>query len=357
MNFFIWKKIYYVILLYCMILFFYKGVNAKGAGFAFSGAGGRISQHVALMEVLVKGLYPSGIKNRPVVISGASSGALSAVALNAILETEDKKIKDGFTWEEYKKIIFELQNSQVFDDSYEGLAKIFFYNVQEGYILDNTPLKNTLKNILKKFGYEKLGDLYIPTCLSIMNQTSGFTERLWSDNPEHAKLDLLEVLMASTALPLAFTPAKITGLYDQDTIWIDGATGIDSIPVIPLLTRDEVSELYLICYGSALVSGGGKLPDYLDFLKLLKNGLAAIEDMRVELFDAAFRLAAQSDLPAYVYMPNLNKTFSVLDFESGHLQYSMTKEWAERNNPRPIHQDPTSTDCKVPKEKSPIHIF
>lgn len=29
-----------------------------------------------------------------------------------------------------------------------------------------------------------------------MNQTSGFTERLWSDNPEHAKLDLLEVLMA-----------------------------------------------------------------------------------------------------------------------------------------------------------------
>lgn len=29
--------------------------------------------------------------------------------------------------------------------------------------------------------------------------------------------------------------------------------GIDSIPVIPLLTRDEVSELYLICYGSGFL--------------------------------------------------------------------------------------------------------
>lgn len=32
-----------------------------GPGFAFSGAGGRLAQHLALMEVLIKGLQPDGI--------------------------------------------------------------------------------------------------------------------------------------------------------------------------------------------------------------------------------------------------------------------------------------------------------
>lgn len=38
------------------------------------------------MEALYKGLYPAGKPIRPDYLSGASSGALSAVALNAIIQ-------------------------------------------------------------------------------------------------------------------------------------------------------------------------------------------------------------------------------------------------------------------------------
>jgi predicted acylesterase/phospholipase RssA len=75
-----------------------------------------------------------------------------------------------------------------------------------------------------KVGYNTLGDLYLPTYLSVMNQTSGDTLRLYSKDPVHSKLDLLEVLLASTALPIAFRPRYITGF--GDTPFIDGGTGV-----------------------------------------------------------------------------------------------------------------------------------
>lgn len=74
--------------------------------------------------------------------------------------------------------------------------------------------------------YYTLGDLYVPTAISVVDQNTGFTLRLWSDNPQHAKLNLLEVLMASIALPIAFEPRTITGLPG---VYIDGGTGVDTV--------------------------------------------------------------------------------------------------------------------------------
>jgi len=81
--------------------------NTKGPGFAISGAGGRIAQHLALTEALIKGLYPGNIPIRPSFLSGSSSGAITTVALNAILESEETGNKN-FTWELYKTYFFQL---------------------------------------------------------------------------------------------------------------------------------------------------------------------------------------------------------------------------------------------------------
>ena len=56
-----------------------------------------------------------------------------------------------------------------------------------------------------------------------MNQSSGATVRLWSDDPRVNHLDLLDVVLASTSMPIAFPPVKIPGLGDD--YWIDGGTG------------------------------------------------------------------------------------------------------------------------------------
>jgi len=315
---------------------FTEKIPNNGIGFAFSGAGGRISQHLALMEVLLKGLNPSGIKIRPSYLSGASSGSLSAVALNAILQTEDQNISGGFNWDDMKQLVFGLTNSDVFDDSISGLEKIFTHNIFEGYILDDTPLSNYLRPFLSKMGFYRLGDLYLPTEITVVNQSSGFDVRLWSTDPRVADLNLLQVLMASTALPIVFEPRTIDD-FGNNTIFIDGGTGIDTIPLTSLVENPNVKQLYIICYGSALTSGGGTLPVYLDNIMLLKNSLAVIDDMRVDFFAGALDIAMNSAVRSFAYIPDLNETFSALDFEHERYEYDLTFQWAIQHDPQPLN--------------------
>ena len=84
-------------------------------GFAFSGAGARIAQHAALMSALVNGTYPGASGPiRPVALAGASSGALSAVMLSAIIETQERGLGwRGVSMDAYKDLLFHMDSSQV----------------------------------------------------------------------------------------------------------------------------------------------------------------------------------------------------------------------------------------------------
>lgn len=310
-------------------------IFGKGIGFAFSGAGGRIAQHGALMEALNKGLYPAGKPIRPDYISGASSGAISAVALNALIQTAEQKLPNGFTWDDYKKLVFDLTTGDVFDNSWEGITKIMTHNIFAGYFLDNTPLRKYLEPWIKKMNYSQFGDLYIPTAISLVNQSSGNSHRFWSTDPRYRNINLLDMIMGSASLPIAFSPMKIDGL--GDTIWIDGGTGIDTIPVEALIQNPDVTEMYLICYGSAFTSGGSGLPDYLADIYLLANALATINDMRVDLFYGALDNAVNSHVTTYTFIPDLNQTFSALDFDHEKLEYDLAMDWALKNNPTRVN--------------------
>eukprot|EP01120_Amphizonella_sp_Union-15-10_P000072 TRINITY_DN1007_c0_g1_i1.p1 TRINITY_DN1007_c0_g1~~TRINITY_DN1007_c0_g1_i1.p1 ORF type:complete len:222 (+),score=29.73 TRINITY_DN1007_c0_g1_i1:178-843(+) len=211
-----------------------------------------------------------------------------------------------------------------------GLSKIFAYNVPHGYILDNTPMQKLLGAGLNKMGYRYLGDLYIPTCITIVNQTSGDNVRLWSDDPKNRYLDLLEIIMASASLPVVFTPRSVSGVPG---VFIDGGTGIDTIPIYPLLFRPNVKSVYIICYSSALTSGGSDLPSPINDIDLLNNAVALFDDMRVDLFLAALEIGKYAPIPTYSFIPTLNRSFSVLDFSDEELEYIMCKQWAASNNP------------------------
>jgi len=308
--------------------------QASGVGLAFSGAGGRIGQHIALAEALIEGTYPGAQPIRPGYLSGASSGAITSVLLNAVIQHKETGV-GNWTWDVIKSILFHLQTGDVIDDSILGILRIE-ENIRNGFILDNTPLINFLKRNFQTAGYNKFGDLYIPTSISLVNQSSGLTHRFWSDDPQYAKLDLLDLVIGSSSLPLAFLPRKINGL--GDTIWIDGGTGIDTLPVYPLLQRKEVTSIFTACYNSAFTSGGGSEPAWLDNLLLLKNGLAAIDDMRVDLFVGGVDIvSSQTTKPAYMYIPALNQTFSVLDFDHEQLEYTLTAEWTKLNKPNRLN--------------------
>ncbi|KAL6048268.1 hypothetical protein QOT17_021151 [Balamuthia mandrillaris] len=206
--------------------------KSKNIGFAFSGAGGRLPQEFAMVEALVRGYTPNGQKLRPVIVSGVSAGALTAVMMSAAIQQQETG--KGPSWEDCKQVIFNVTDSTIYDSSVWGLARIFTHNIYAGYILDNTPFIKFMQGLINEYGYRTMGDLYIPTIITVVNQTTGEPIRLDSRNPAHRGLSLLDVLTATTSIPPAFPYSTIAGV---DGRFVDGGVGTDAVPTIPLLSE------------------------------------------------------------------------------------------------------------------------
>jgi len=253
--------------------------------------------------------------------------------LNAILETEETG-RNGITMAMYKQLLFNLDDSDVFATDPISIARILTHNIPNGYILDNSPFETELQTWLSAMNYTLLGDLYIPTAISIVDQHTGHTTRLWSDDPVASQLDLHEVLMASVSLPIAFETRSITGLPGE---WMDGGTGVDTLPVVALLERPEVTEIYIIVYNSAFSSGGAQLPFPLNSIDILVNAIATVNDMRVDLFDAGLDVvAADRNRTSFMYLPVLPRNYSTLDFGDEKQEFMDTYLWALKHNPMPV---------------------
>lgn len=123
-------------------------------------------------------------------------------------------------------------------------------NVINGYILDNAPLRKTLSAQLDRMGFTNMKDLYIPTCISVVESGTGLTFRICSDDPMHADVPIIDAIMASTAMPVVFQMGTIANfhppLVNNSNLYIDGCSGTDMIPLIPHLTRWNVSAIYAI---------------------------------------------------------------------------------------------------------------
>jgi len=78
-------------------------------------------------------------------------------------------------------------------------------------------------------GFKTMKDLYIPTCLSVVDANTGLTARVCSDDPESADVPVIDALMASVALPVAFPMAKIRNfdphIVNSTGLFIDGGSG------------------------------------------------------------------------------------------------------------------------------------
>ncbi|TKJ44408.1 hypothetical protein CEE36_01310 [candidate division TA06 bacterium B3_TA06] len=304
-------------------------------GFVFSGGAARIAQECALTKALMEGLTPSGRKIRPDVVAGTSSGALNAVAVNAILKTKDGKAGKGMSWEDYKKILFDLDDGKIFDITPRGLARIVPRNIPEGFILDTAPLRRLLEEVLQeKMGFRSLGDLYLPTYISVVGRDTGKTLRLYSRDPDPRirKLPLLDVLMASTAIPVAFKPREIKGLKGS---FFDGGVGRDGIPV-EAMAAEHCRELYIISRmrGDETMTGVTVFKKRRPRVpKILLNVLLAMEYLIDALFESELDRAPQIARRAFLYLPKLFKQYPLLDFSTQREQYEETLEWAKKHDP------------------------
>lgn len=301
--------------------------------FVFSGAGAHIAQEAALTQALAQGLTPSRRKIIPDVVAGASAGSLNAVMLNAILDPGK-----GLGWDFYvKEFLFALRNKSVY--RFNGLSLL-----TEGALFDTSPLEELLREfIYRRMGYATLGDLHLPTYISVVGRESGKDRRLHSRNPKHASYPLVDVIMASCAIPVVFPARKIKGLAGE---FLDGATGRDCIPV-EALRAEKSSEIYVISrmrseYGTNR-DVGLETETRPKILEGAENAMLAFDYMSDAVFhcelDRAKDIAEKNKGRAFLYLPRLSKDYPPLDFNTQEEQYKKTMAWARRNEPEELTKE------------------
>jgi len=304
--------------------------HAEGTAIVITGAAARIPQEAALLEQL----YNSGELNDVAFISGVSSGALNAVMLNAILARK-------YTWTRYRNLLFSLNNQSIFNASDKPLP------------VNTDPLRQLLTKILHDtLGYYRIKDLPVPTALS----TVSLNIKSWADqtfrlsnvkiNTESdPELDLVEVLMASTAFPFAFPPVRFS---KSSTLppgrFIDGGSTADFIPYRAVLefekfSRHNVSRMIIVSrkldteegLRAELLNMGVNRLDLVDKLGI------ALEDLAQRAFFRGLE-SLMKDAPVlsektYIYLPAIRGEYALFDFNNLKDQYLVSREWARTHKP------------------------
>jgi predicted acylesterase/phospholipase RssA len=306
-----------------------------GTAVVITGAAARIVQEAALLENLQKTGWLSNI----CFISGTSSGALNTVMLNAILENK-------FSWAGFYSILFNLKNDDIF--------------IRNGkYLPVNTePLRGLLSSIINdSLGYRSIGDLPYHSSISISDfeimPPSSKTYRLCNINindESNPGFNLVEALLASTAIPILFPPARFTESYGlPKSSFVDGGVAEDHIPFEAVLQFEKyrgfgVDTLIIVSRKSDTRNGINKeLQDFgnadsrlFDRLSLWIDNLAMngfIKGMK-ELQQKYPELAART----YVYIPDFQENYALLDFRDLKDQYTVSATWAKSHKPVPLSQ-------------------
>jgi len=309
--------------------------SRSGTAILMTGAAARIPQEVALLEEL----YNRGLMKNVVFIAGVSSGALNAVMLNAILSGK-------LTWAEYKEILFGLKNSDIF---IQGDGK-------KALPVNTEPERMLFKRIVEdKLNYHQIGDLPFTTEISFTNlkdlDLKKKVYRMCSrkiNSDSDTTLSLVDIMMASSAFPVAFPPVRISNVKTiPDVEYVDGGVGDDHVPFKALLEFEKfrgegVERVYIVSRKSDSIPEvseelkGLGLDDKGRFDRLgvsldniLKKGMIKrLEAFAVEAPD----LISHS----YVYIPDFEKNFLMFNFENLKEQYTLTSNWAKANNPMPL---------------------
>ena len=347
-------------------------------GFVFSGAGARIPQLCVLSKNLITGNYcinpedPSK-KGEPVipnVLAGASSGALNAAVVNIIISDRNKPVSEQrYNWDKYEDDLKLIKNSPYTEGHQEYRTAYTWLpgDVKKGYVLQTHSklypkdlLYHTIKSIFDGMGVTYFGDLdpEIPVHVSSVNRETGETIRFYSGNPEHAKLPIVDVLMASTAIPVVFPERSVDGFGS----FIDGGTGQDSVPVESMM-NENCDQLWLVCRqgvktynhdseillleslapvevqkqanpeGNHILESHQLKKDGNYFSAILDNALFAIDKVFADITYFQFDKAKEIAKEVYTYIPVLDTNYSMIDFNKGDEQLVATEEWSASNPP------------------------
>lgn len=306
-----------------------------GVAVIMTGAAARIPQEAALLEEL----YNRGLLKNVVFISGVSSGALNAVMLNGILNGK-------ITWKEYKQILFNLKNSDIFIRNGTKLP------------VNTEPARNLyVKVVEEKLGYHQIGDLTYMTEISITNVSDMYLKkriyRMCSrkiNEETDTTLSLVDIMMASSAFPVAFPSVRIKNVTTiPDVEYIDGGVGEDHIPYRALLEFENFrgKDLEIVYILSRKSDSIPKVSEELANLGIAdrkvfdKIGVSLENILKkgiIRRLEAFYEDAPELKERTYVWIPDFQADFPFLSFDNLKEQYDLTSQWAKTHDPVPLEE-------------------
>lgn len=307
--------------------------SRKGVAIIMTGAAARIPQEAALLEEL----YNRGLLKDVVFISGVSSGALNAVVLNGILSRK-------LSWNGYKKILFSLENNDVF--------------IQDGKKLpvNTTPARELYTKVaVDMLGYKSIGDLPYTTSVSFTHlldlDLKKDVYRMCSrriNEESDTTLSLVDIMMASSAFPFVFPAIRLTNPKTiPDVKYVDGGVGDDHVPYKALLQFEQfrkkgVAKVFIISRKS------DSIPQVSEELRSLGINDRGIFDKVGISLDAILQKGIMKRLEAYmedapdliertyIWIPEFEENFPLFSFDNMKKQYDITSAWAKNHNPVPL---------------------
>lgn len=294
-----------------------------------TGSGGNLSQEVAIIDQLInKKLIQPNPENTLIVASGTS--AINAVAINACFRKENPS-----SWENYYKSIF-----------LETLSNEDVYMKTHPIQWSTHAFRNKLAMFLRITGFQKLSDLPFNTSILISSSTRSKTLWLKNNSKKHVNGDLVDILMASGAIPVLFPPQVINSCDDlplqikEGTYWEGAQNGLLfnfrkqmkkiiadnlSIDVLHIISPQRAIDP-LISINHNL---SGMTPDELDIFDNYLNQISLNEFLAFlkELKEANHKHKIARKI--VVTLPETGKLFNLTDFNNQTKKYQTTYNWFE----------------------------
>lgn len=302
-----------------------------------TGAAARISQEVAIVDLLIQGGLQ--IKQDNTLLVGYSSGALNLLALNGCFKDDAP-----LSWDNYykEKILFGLRDKDVFE----------LLPLTGKSVLNTAPFHIFLTSILIQMKFKSFENL--PFKSFVITAQYDNLSTYWADNRDggNAQLAAIDLFMASTAIPVALPSQSIASLsptpprnFPQGE-FIDGGTwgafvGYDSQLPNFIKQNGVLDELHIISpMRETAAEQNETKKGFLEKLGVLKL-LSGIEhDQFVNTYDIGFGefltfVKGLYDLNAknpiakniFITIPFMDKNTGFFDFGKQENTYNTVYNW------------------------------
>jgi len=226
-------------------------------------------------------------------ITGVSTGALTASYLGYFDD-----IQEGL--DKMKSLYFNLHNSDIY--------KVDWKDTFEEYsILDSTPLKNLITNLLTSL--DKSNNIKKKVYIGSTNVNEGTFQQF---SFHHLNLeDKIKVLMASSAIPLIFPPVMI-----NNTLYADGGVMLNEI----IYPDDDICNILIINAHNQLE----KINNVTSFMEYLKRIIKIVSNNFDDDINKMICRNNRINMKyCYPTSPLLDE-FNTLDFEHSKRLYNIT---------------------------------